>query len=84
MKRYTADTQSLKEFNRWKWVGIRVCSGDGVTGDGCYAGEATGDKMLTGEVTGDKIVTGEAFLTREISVSLTNERNLRLNDYHAA
>ena len=61
----------------------RVCSGDGVTGDGGY-GEATGDKIVTGEVTGDKIVTGEAFLTREISVSLTNERNLCLNDYHAA
>ena len=61
----------------------RVCSGGGVTGDGSY-GEVTGDKIFTGDITGDKIVTGEAFLTGEISVSLTNERNLHLNDYHAA
>ena len=42
----------------------RVCSGDGVTGDGGY-GYVTGDKIFTGEVTGEGMVTGEAFLTGE-------------------
>ena len=43
----------------------RVCSGDGVTGDGGY-GNFTSDKIFTGEVTGEGIFTGEAFLTGEI------------------
>ena len=42
----------------------RVCSGDGVTGDGGY-GYVTGDKIFTGEETGEGMVTGEAFLTGE-------------------
>ena len=42
----------------------RVCSGDGVTGDGGY-GNVTSDKIITGEVTGEGMVTGEAFLTGE-------------------
>ena len=43
----------------------RVCSGDGVTGDG-GDGNVTSDKIFTGEVTGEGMVTGEAFLTGEI------------------
>ena len=39
---------------------FRVCSGDGVTGDGGY-GDITSEKIFTGEVTGEGIVTGEAF-----------------------
>ena len=70
-------------MHRPRSVLFRVCSGDGVTGDGGY-GDVTGVKIFTGGVTGDKILTGEAFLTCEISVSPTNEHNLRLNDYHAA
>ena len=47
------------------YLKTRVCSGDGVTGDGGY-GNVTSDKIITGEVTGEGMVTGEAFLTREI------------------
>ena len=43
----------------------RVCSGDGVTGDG-GDGNVTSDRIFTGEVTGEGMVTGEAFLTGEI------------------
>ena len=43
----------------------RVCSGDGVTGDGGYR-NVTSDKIITGEVTGERMLTGEAFLTGEI------------------
>ena len=42
----------------------RVCSGDGVTGDG-GDGNVTSDKIFTGEVTGEGMVTGEAVLTGE-------------------
>ena len=45
-------------------ISIRVCSGDGVTGDG-GDDNVTGDKIFTGEVTGEGMVTGEAFLTGE-------------------
>ena len=41
----------------------RVCSGDGVTGDG-GDGNVTSDKIFTGEVTGEGMVTGEAFFNR--------------------
>ena len=46
-------------------IATRVCSGDGVTGDG-GDGNVTSDKIFTGEVTGEGMVTGEAFLTGDI------------------
>ena len=42
----------------------RVCSGDGVIGDG-GGGNVTSDKIFTSEVTGEGMVTGEAVLTGE-------------------
>ena len=53
----------------------RVCSGDGVTGDGGY-GNFTSDKIFTGEVTGEGIFTGEAFLTGEIYLDASDYRGV--------
>ena len=60
---------------------FRVCSGDGVTGDG-GDGYVTSDKIFTGVVTGDAMVTGEAYFNRRnLSIHTADASNSALHIY---